>query len=262
MHDGNGRTLDAAALYIQGGPSHPQAGRHARSGAPHVDSDASDSQLGYSDGLLPQYPETEAIRARYLDRRLAPFWQQPTRTICNSTDSRAIYDSAGIPLPSNDPSALETAEEIAEHGDWNLTAFSRIKFDLFDPVDGLRCFEPRDDVALAPHEPRPEHRPAIMRKMVTLDEWAADVRTCARHAADRYADPADSAVMAYDRANEDEGGRSLVDDMLDEIVQLLESKGVSRSEPIVRRYRYAVSYADAGQEVAWAVTLVLLRKAD
>ena len=142
-------------------------------------------QLGYSDGLLPHFPETEAIRARYLDRRLAPFWQQPARRICNSTDSRAIYDAAGIPLPTNEPSDIETAEEIDELGHWDLTSFQRIKFDIFEPLDDLRCFEPRDDLSSASHEPRPEHRPAIMRKVVALDDWAADVRTCAHPTASR-----------------------------------------------------------------------------
>ena len=54
--------------------------------------------------------------------------------------------------------------------------------------------------------------------------------------------------MAYDRANEEEGGRSLVDDMLDEIVQLLESKGVSRSEPIVRCCRHVARALTLGRK--------------
>ena len=173
------RALGSAASRLEGDASRPQARRHCCSGALATTDAGLTRELGYSDGLLPQFPETESIRARYLDRRLAPFWQQPARRICNSTDSRAIYDVGGISLPTNEPSAMETAEEIAECGLWDLSSAQRVKFDVFEPVDGIRCFEPRDDVSTAPHEPRPEHRPAIMRKLVTLDDWAADVRTCA-----------------------------------------------------------------------------------
>ena len=75
------------------------------------------------------------------------------------------------------------------------------------------------------------------------------------------ANGADSAVTAYDRANEDADGRSasIADEMLNEVAALLAAKGIARDQPIVSR---CLSGALTTQEVAWAVTLVLLRKAD
>ena len=47
--------------------------------------------------------------------------------------------------------------------------------------------------------------------------------------------------------------------MLDEVAALLAAKGIARDQPIVRRW---LSGALTTQGVAWAVTLILLRKAD
>ena len=47
--------------------------------------------------------------------------------------------------------------------------------------------------------------------------------------------------------------------MLDEVTALLAAKGIARDQPIVSR---CLSGALTTQEVAWAVTLILLRKAD
>ena len=144
---------------------------------------------GYGEFFFPTFPKLTTMIPPYSAGILGPYWQQPGRSHVEK-----LLDP--LPFPSNRPSEFESAEYIAQHG--NFGSFERWKF--------VRFGEPQPPI---PRHPPPPARtadkdlitereyPILLKVKWTFAELEAYLRTW-------------SAAHTYDEKHYPNGG-SVVD---------------------------------------------------